>query len=319
MKRIINIIIVILVSSIAFGKALDFFYKKHWTPIFEKLDTVFIDSSCKDIVCIGDSRIHLGINPYYIDSITKLNSYNIGMGGASINEVYYLTQAWLNNHKAPKLFICSVSPGLLSKYNTLLKNPCFYFFYLKDKNTLKTLSDLHYHTSLFKYHPAFKYTAFDEYDKTCILRSIKGDYFLKKNGISYKGFLNNASTNAYIENNNSDSVHEDVDKLNYSIAMGLKKLNNLIELIHKNKSKIVFIITPNINFTSAYGDSISKKTIYDIEKTAKINDIKIWHFETDSSFKKEYFQDPIHLNIEGSIHLSKKIGLNIKQIINDSL
>jgi hypothetical protein len=319
MKRIGIVVVTIFIATTIIGKVLDSYYKKFWSNPFDKLNTVFIDSSYKDIVFLGDSRTHIGINPFYVDSITTLNSYNIGMGGASVNEVYFLTQAWLNKHKVPKLFVFSITGGIILKSNTFFRNPCFYFFYLDNEYNRKTLSDLHYHTSLFRYMPITKYTAFDEYDKTTILRSFIGGRFLTNNGVSYKGFVNNASTNAYMGINNSDSTYKDMNKINNAMHIGLEKLNNLIELVHKNNSKIVFVIPPQINFKLHHRDSISKKIDYKIEEIAKLNNIEIWHFETDSSFKKTYFQDPIHVNIEGSIHLSKKIGYNIKEMIKDSL
>jgi hypothetical protein len=319
MKRISIVVVTIFIATTIIGKVLDTYYKKFWANPFDKLDTVFIDTSYRDIVFVGDSRTHIGINPFYVDSITQLNSYNIGMGGASVNEVYFLTQSWLNKHQAPKVFVFSISVGTILKSNTFFRNPCLYFYYLDDKYTRKTLSDLHYHTSLFRYLPFIKYTAFDEYNKTAILRSFTGGRFLTNGGVSYKGFVNNASTNAYVGINNSDSIYKDMNKINNAMHIGLEKLNNLIELVNKNKSKIVFVIPPQINFAHHYVDSISKKIDYEIEKIAKINDIEIWHFETDSSFKKTYFQDPVHLNIEGSIYLSKKIGYNIKDMIKDSL
>lgn len=312
MKKISYIVIAVFVSSIITGKILDNNYKKFWVNPFEKLDAIFKDSTNRDIVFIGDSRAHIGINPYYVDSITKLNTFNLGMGGASINEVFFLTEAWLKKHKPPKLFVYSIGYGSILRSNIAFKNPCYYLFYLNDKYVYNTFEDLNYHVLTYRLNPLFKYTAFDEYDKTSILRCLKGDRFLEPNGINYKGFINNGFAKVYKEENNSDSVINEKDN---DLDKGLKKLNDLIFLIKANKSGVIFIYPPNINFQQHYKDSISKNVGIEVEKITLKNNIPIWHFEKDSSFTKALFQDPIHLNIKGSINLSKKIGLLVKKIV----
>ena len=152
MKKISFIAIVIFISSIFAGKVLDHYYKKFWANPFEKLDAIFKDSSIRDIIFIGDSRVHAGINPYYVDSITKLNTYNLGMGGASINEVCFLTESWLKNHKPPKLFIYSIGYGSILRSDINFKNPCYYLFYLNNKFVYNTFEDLNYHVQIGRAH-----------------------------------------------------------------------------------------------------------------------------------------------------------------------
>lgn len=318
MKRVFFIFIFILITSSIVGKVFDIYYKKYWANPFEKLDAVFKDTSYRDIVFLGDSRVHVGINPYYIDSITKFNSYNIGIGGAPLNELYFLTQAWFNKHASPKIFVISIGYGSMLRYDDNFENPCYYFSYLNNEYVYKQFSDLKYHTTLFKYFPICKYSAYDEYNKTSILRSMKGDRFLKVGGINYKGFINNAYENSYKESQNTNS--DSIDKpSNYRIQKGIGQFNSLIDLILKNKSKIVLVYPPDVNFSKSFYGIAFEKLGIEIEKIAARNNIDIWHFEKDSSFKKILFQDPRHLNIKGSIMYSQKIGLGLKQIITDSL
>jgi hypothetical protein len=315
MKKIFFFITLIFLSSLFINKFLDHYYKKFWNATFEKLDTVFKDTTSRDIVFVGDSRVQFGINPFYIDSITNKNSYNIGMGGAPINEITFLTKAWLNNHKPPKIFVVSIGlTGLLDGVN-YFSNPCYYLSYLQDSLAYNTLSNLKYHTFLNKILPISKYTVFDEFQKTSIIRSIQGEQFLKNNGVAYKGFINNDIGTTFNERM-SFSIKDVGMKNEKWVDTLLLKLSDLVKIIKSHNCEIIFIYPPNLNLemnkeTLLFLQNVTGK----IENIANIEKIKILKFDNDSSFKKSLFQDSRHLNINGSILYSKKLGIALKEIL----
>jgi hypothetical protein len=310
MKRILIITILILTTSWITGKILDFYYCKFWKGTFQKLDTVFKDSSYRDIIFVGDSRTHFGINPFYIDSITKLNSYNIGMGGATIDEINFLTRAWFKNHSAPKFLFLNIGQGAFLKNESFFENPCYYFFYLKDQQTNETLAQLGYHTTLYKYFPILKYTAFDEFNKVTILKAMQGNRFLQNEGISVKGFINNNNSNDFNSNLNK-SFYDNVENANIQKKKNLVKFELLVNYLSKFNCKLFFLYPPDLKSESLKEDSVLKNLTEDINKIATKYQTTILRYDSDSSFTKELFQDPRHLNINGSIVYSKKIAAQL--------
>jgi hypothetical protein len=316
MKRVLIITASVLFAFFFINKILDKGYKKFWNPVFEKLDTVFEDTTSRDVIFLGDSRANYGINPFYIDSITGLNSYNVGMGGAAINEIGFLTSAWYQYHTAPKLVVISIGYVGIFESNTFFDNPCYYFYYNNKKFIKHVLDSLHYHTNLFKYLPITKYTAFDEFNKTTILRSYtSGDSFLKRTGVAYKGFINNERTSVF---NNSPifNFNDNIKTADTNAVVGLNKLKTLIEMAQQ-KSKVLLVYPPVF-----YDSNKKENPIFNTIKAA-INQlginakVEILNFETDTSFSKKYFQDTWHLNIEGTTFYSKNLAYKINEMLTN--
>jgi len=317
MKKILIIIFCIWAAMFITGLALDRQYKIYWRPVFEKFDGVFKDSTGRDIVLEGDSRVHLGINPYYIDSVTGLNSFNSGLGGASVDEMYLLTRSWLKNHRVPKLFVVSINYAGMRANRKLLENPCYYLFYSSDPLVSDLLDSAHFHTALFRLFPMLKYTVFDEYNKVSIIRSLKGDRFLLPGGISYKGFFNNAAGTSFRDDPNASYI-DTPNTTRASFETGLNKFGQLLEMIHSSGSRCFIVYPPCYNYKRIH-NNIPLCDYLD-EKIAgfagNYNDPVI-HYDTDSSFTPGCFQDPWHLNIFGSVIYSKKMSEDIKRIFPD--
>jgi hypothetical protein len=315
MKKISVFIVLIFLSSFLINKFLDHYYKKYWGTTFNKLETVFNDTTKRDIVFLGDSRTHFGVNPFYIDSITNKNSFNVGMGGAPISEITFLTKAWLNNHKAPEVFVVSIGLTGLIDSEKYFSIPCYYFYYLNDTLTYNTLSILKYHTFLNKYIPLTKFTAFDEFQKTCIIRSLKGDRLLKNDGITYKGFINNETGNNFNEAGNFK--FEDLKiKNEQCIDTAILKLRELILIVKSYNSNIIFVYPPSYKLKKdKEAEFFFQRLRNKVEKLVNNEGLKLLHFDNDSSFTKSLFQDPSHLNIQGSILYSKKLGIELKEIL----
>ena len=316
MRKIIFIPICVISFSLLAGKIFDSGYKKFWSPVFDKLDVVYKDHSKKDIVFAGDSRTLLGINPYYIDSVTRLNSFNIGMGGAAIDEVYLLTQSWLKNHPAPKLFVVTVSYAGMGQDRKFFKNPCYYFYYSSGDDTLmNTINRLHYHGYLFKYFPPAKFSAFDEYDKISLLRSFKGDRLLLPGGISYKGFFNNGNASGFKIDNNAFFI-DSPNVSRASFSTGLKKFKDLLAMIHRSGSGCIITYPPATNFKYMHSNPLCDFIDSTILRAAATYHMPVIHYDT--AFSDSHFQDPWHLNIEGAAAYSRKTGEDIKKILQSS-
>jgi hypothetical protein len=309
MKKIFIIVVLSLVCSWITGIVLDRSYKKFWKPFVEKLEVVLNDTGKRDIVFLGDSRTHQGIHPFYIDSAAQVNSYNAAMGGASINEIYFIADAWLNRHRPPKLFVVSVPFSGILECGNKFENTCQYLFFLDNPMVKKALSDQHYHTNLIKAFPILKYTAFDDFNKNTIFRSFAGETFLQPEGVAYKGFVNN--NRKFISSTKKFTGPTDT-----AITCGLEKFNDLLLLFKKYNCKCI-ITYPPVMDKDDLDFPVFNKIDTAIATMGRKYKFPVFRFDNDSSFNKQLFEDPWHLNLKGSVQYSISIGKKIKTVLDN--
>ena len=312
MKKIILIVSVTVISLIITGKVLDTKYKKYWWPFFDKLDVLIKDSSYYDGIYLGNSRTHFGINPYYVDSITGLKTYNMGMGGATINEINFIAKNYLQKHTAPKFALISIGYGGIIKTDRYLENPCYYLFYTQDSFINHILQNLHYHTVLYKILPVLKYTSFDDFNKFSIVENFKGKTILRPGGIAYRGFINN-STNVF----NVQALEKIVEE-NIVFQPGIDILEKTIRLFKEKNTMPILVFPPGTNSEKKLKLAVEVKIDSAIESLSSKYQIPLLHFDTDSAFTDNYFTDASHLNIQGTVIYSKKIGFKIISIFHNS-
>ncbi len=309
MKKIIIIFLSVLIAILVAGKIADACYKKYWWPFFEKLDVVIKDSSYYDGVYTGDSRAHFGINPYYVDSLTGLNTYNVSMGGATINEINFLSQQYMNNHRPPKFAVISVGYSDILSANKFFENPCYYFFYSSDTAVGNTLQRLHYHTQLYKLLPFLKYTAFDDFNKLSILENLKGKTIVKQGGTAYKGFINNRTNTFNIQQIESFTPKD------INIDSAIAVLEATIKLFASNNTLPILVYPPETHNNKKTKAPVEIKIDAAVSLLAGKYKIPLLHFDNDSDFTNDLFTDQWHLNLKGTILYSKKIGAGIKNIL----
>lgn len=288
------------------GYIMDMKYKKYWWPFFEKIDVLVKDSSYYDGIFLGDSRVHFGINPKQVDSITGFKTYNMGMGGTPIKEIAYTVENYLKKHPAPKFAVISVGYSGILESKKDFYNPCYYFFYSSDSLTNVRLINSGYHTSLFKIFPFLKYTAFDDFNKLSIAQNIQGKTILKPRGVAYKGFINNA-INTFNINNAEDNNPQDT-----AVTAGLAIFKKVITTLQSAKTNILLVYPPEADFGKKPRTLVESKLDTAIVQIAKTYNCPLYFFDRDSSFNDNYFTDAWHLNLRGTILYSQKIATMIK-------
>ena len=309
MKKITIIFFCVLAVMLLTGKLFDRCYKKYWWPFFEKLDVVIKDSAYYDGIYLGDSRVHFGINPYYADSVTGMNTYNAGIGGATIKEINFLAKQYMQRHTAPKFAIISIGYSDILSAQKEFENPCYYLFYTSDTATNNILQTLNYHTSLYKWLPVLKYTAFDDFNKFSIAENLKGNTILKEGGTAYKGFINNKS-NTFNINQLENFVPKDT-----AFDESITVLEETVKLFTSKNTRVIFIYPP------ATTNNIKPKAPVELKIDAAVSllankyQLPLLHFDTDTSFTNDLFTDQWHLNLKGTVLFSKKIGEEINVLL----
>lgn len=307
MKKLLLIISSVWLSLWLMGYIMDVKYKKYWWPFFEKIDVLVKDSSYYDGIFLGDSRVHFGINPKEVDSITGFATYNMGMGGTPVKEIEYTVNTYLKKHPAPKFVVLSIGYSGLREPEKYFYNPCYYFFYSSDSLTNTNLQLAGYHTTLFKIFPFLKYTAFDDFNKLSIAQNIQGKTILKPGGVAYKGFINNA-INTFNINPDEGSEQQDT-----SIVAGLTIFDKTISLLQSAKSKVLLVYPPEATFGKKTRTIVESRLDTAIVEIAKQHGCSLYYFDRDTSFTKNYFTDAWHLNLSGTVLYSRKIAEMIKK------
>ena len=99
LKRLLIVSIITCTVAYLTGWFFDHMYRKRWSTLFfEKTEALIRSKTNYDIILLGNSKVHFGINPYYVDSVTKLNSYNFGYGGSDMQDIMLTTNVYLQNH-----------------------------------------------------------------------------------------------------------------------------------------------------------------------------------------------------------------------------
>ena len=309
LKRLIIVFIITATVAYSTGLLFDHMYKKRWSILFfEKTDALIKSKTNYDIIFLGNSKVHFGINPYYVDSVTKLNSYNFGYGGSDMQDIMLTCNIYFQNHPAPKLVILSLDKGGFTR-NETLKTRFHYLYYLDNDTISKHMHEAGFLTQLIKFVPFTKYSFFDEYNRTSLF--LKGRKYPAFDHNIHKGFfnihqhMNKAYGHVYNNTTGSDTLWEPA--INY--------FRNAVSALQKKGSMVVFVSPPEKR--SSRNEMTAFKKVADSIFThiAREYHVRYLHFENDPFYKDDYFVDDIHLNEPGTRIYSIQLGDSIKSIL----
>ncbi|MEO6669548.1 MAG: hypothetical protein ABIN36_08730 [Ferruginibacter sp.] len=308
-KRLFIVIIIIWGAAYGTGMLFDHLYKKRWSTLFfEKTNSLIKDSTRYDIIYLGNSRVHFGINPYYVDSITKLNSYNFANGGADALDILLTAQVYLQYHAAPNIAVISVDMGALTP-NESLKTCFHYLFYLQNNTMNKYMKQAGFPTTLINIFPFTKYSFFDEYNRTSIF--VKGKPYPEFDHNIYKGFLN-------IQQEKNSKAEEVFDLRSFNGQLwdtAITYIRNTVLALQQKGTTVIFVYPPE-KMSSRFKIMPFRKTADSIYAgIANEFKIKQFHFEDSPLFTDDYFTDELHLNEPGSRIYSIALADSIKKLL----
>ncbi|MEO7523987.1 MAG: hypothetical protein ABIT58_07815 [Ferruginibacter sp.] len=302
-------LVALITCGIAYltGFLFDDLYRKRWATIFfDKTNAIVKDSTYHDIILLGDSRVHFGINPYYFDSVTNMDSYNLGYGGADAQEIMMINNVYLMQHPKPQLAILSLNLGGMTKNETLKTR--FHALYYLDNDTInKYMNETGFLTGLMKIFPFTKYSFFDEYNRTSLF--LKGKEIPVFDHNIYGGFIN------IHPNKNSEAPDLYNIKRRYDSLWlpSIDHVRNTVSALIKKGITVVIIAPPERKSSIYRGTTFRKLTDSIFSRIAAENNIRYLHFEDDHLYTDEYFVDDVHLNEPGTKLFSVKLADSIKQ------
>jgi hypothetical protein len=128
-----------------------YYYYSEWNDLFSgKVNA--------DLVVLGASRAWVQISPRILDSALHMNTYNLGMDGATLRLQYERFKIYLKYNKKPKYVIQEVGYTSTLVKNDELQKPSQYLPYLSDPDVWRIVrsykSELNF---LDRYFPLYKY------------------------------------------------------------------------------------------------------------------------------------------------------------------
>src|SRR5688572_24037008 len=75
--------------------------RKFNDELFSQLDALFDSRDKVDVLLVGSSRTHYGINPLAIEMLTGKTVLNAGLEGAKIHDMETVINGFLEKHPAP--------------------------------------------------------------------------------------------------------------------------------------------------------------------------------------------------------------------------
>ncbi|MDN3654987.1 hypothetical protein QWZ08_05085 [Ferruginibacter paludis] len=308
LKKILIVCCITWLAASLTGMLLDNMYKKRWLQLyFAKTDELIKGNTNYDIIFLGNSRVHFGINPYYIDSVTKLNSYNFGTGGADAEDIMVTSDVYLQKHAAPKLAVISLDAGMLFE-NTILKTRFHYLFYLQNDTVNKHMQRAGFPTDMIKIFPFTKYSFFDEYNRTSLF--VRGKPYPVFDHNIYRGFLNiHQFTKTTV-----DGLYNTEKKAMKVWDPALIYLQQTVMELQKKGCDILFVYPPERIPSPNRKEPITAKAASIFSNIAIKNHLQIIHFESDLNFTDDYFVDDIHLNEPGTRIYSRQLADSIARL-----
>jgi len=160
-------------------------YEVHNT---ERLRELLLNHTYYDLIFLGSSRTHFGVNPRIIDSICGLRSYNAGVEGGNLYEFEMMLRSYLENHPSPRYVVLNFdlhSFGVASK----LFNYPVYFPYTSNKVIYAYLSDKGYMNTTKQVFPFLKLADYDDDTKGDFLKMFSGKTEIAPGDFQYKGYV----------------------------------------------------------------------------------------------------------------------------------
>jgi hypothetical protein len=253
-----------------------------------------------DIVFLGSSRCYQGFDPAVVDSITGMNSFNLGSSSQTPVTSYYLLKEVYKKHQL-KYVIMELSIDVLNTEQLVNGG---YIIDAMDNSMNKLdffLNGFDFKEQVELLLPFYRYRENRGFFYYAITEDID-EHYDRKRIYHSKGF---------VENYNDVTEGKIYQyKLTDNSIRNLKYIKKIAELTNDAESELIFVYTPYPSDTRIVNQAeFSDKFLTEIEGLPGefINNL-----EDSQEFGDEYFADGNHLNLAGADKLSQEIAEHVK-------
>ena len=284
--------------------------KKNKAGIFNKYNELFLkEGNTYDVLFLGSSRAEMHFHPKVFDEITNLNSYNMGISGASPKISLALLKTYCQQHQKPKYVIFNIDYFWLQNDTDRLNDFPRYFPYLGNTNLRNTLSKLDNRFNSFYYNPlhSLPYTQIN-YLSTSLhgWLNISGKY----DTLMYKGY----QTSELKELNTAD---EPKPIYSFISIKNRQYIDSLIQFSASHNIKLTLVTSPV--FGGGTKNVLNKVSLTNqLKNIAFVNHIPYYDYTDSLKFQNpELFADYLHLNRQGALKFSQSFSLTFNNILSE--
>lgn len=309
-KFLIYLILVPAIASVMAGIFFSFAYKQTNRDDLTNFQYILSSKENHDIVVFGSSRALRFINPCILDSVTGLDSYNLGANGIGILETRMMLLKFIQLHSKPKLILLNVDHnGFYSR--GFLYNSIDYYPYLSDTVIANAL---------------------------CPYNKNYGNFFVRKTNQLLEMFASSDDTRYHFLFNKPQIEIPDTskyerckgygcplthwspaaenslkDKRNAAIDdQGFNLLADFIQICKKNEVNIILVHAPILYLKKEqifnYDEILNR-----IKNIADETQTPYWEYDTMKICNsKYYFRNFSHVNLLGADIYSKQLAKDVK-------
>lgn len=302
LNRILLSIIIAGLLCYVTGRYFDVRYRRNLAVLFfNSTDTMLSAKQHYPIVLLGNSRVHFGINPYYIDSATGLSSYNFGIGGSGPALLLLNSKLYLKHHPAPKYVVIGADVSMLVAPEGIYSQYHFYY-YLNEPDVYNIYRQYHPNIALAKWLPFTKYSFFNEYNRGLLFKP--EPRFPRFDHNIYKGFFNTSKMET-----GANAMHFGIDTIikplfDPSIAM----MKNVISLWQQAGSTVILVSPPMKQNTAAVKKAFFGRADSVFAEMASQQQYLFLKADSSGHYDDKYFTDDLHLNEPGTRIFSRWLG-----------
>ena len=305
-KYILNTLLFAIVSLIfafAFDTIISSRLRQNQNRIFANWNQIYNDTTNYDLVINGSSRAWVQYDPFIIDSILHINSYNLGIDGSPINRQIIKYQKYCDLHKAPKYLIQNIDLGTMAILYGYEREQFFPYFFF-DREILQQIDKYEKFSFMEKYFPCYRYLGYEDVLIEALFNDNKGHYFdfIEK---GYKG--HNRKWDGF-----QLAKQEDVECACDTNA--IKIFEDFLNKVTLEGTKVIFVYAPVYHEVRA--KMINEQQMFDMyDSIAKKFDIQILDYnDIPMCYDTTYFYNGTHLNKVGAEMFTTKLAHDIDSL-----
>lgn len=253
---------------------------------------IYNDTTQYDLVINGSSRAWVQFDPYILDSILHINSYNLGINGRQINSQIVKYHKYCERHGQPRFIVQNIDIFTLGFVNGYEREQYFPYFF-SDRELLREM-DKYEHFSFFeKYVPLYRYIG------------MKPSPYVAE---VYKGYRGNDWIWDGTEFDKQESIPLSADE------NMIRLFSSFLAKQKIDRTQVILVYSP------AYHGIIDKLTevnrMYSLfDSIARLYDIPVLNYlEAPLCYDTTYFYNAMHLNRIGAELFTTQLAHDIDSI-----
>jgi hypothetical protein len=293
-------------------------WKHHYRHKHSTLSEVFEGTTHYDLLMLGTSRMQDHNNPRLIDSITHWSSFNAGIDGGRLADMFLVLNGYLQQHPAPRYVLLNVEKSWLAS-DSADWLATRYVPYCHNRAVDSMFVAYKKYNIVQRYVPFTRIMLLDDHLKKTLLGAWwqppenNGSPWERYHNQIYRGYFENG-----IDSLATTHVPCAVPQTLKITQTGVHLLEQWIQLCHQHNIGIIFTYTPEFHGVSKACYTNLPQIIDSIDSLAYVHNIPFLRYEADSMcYRAAYFTNFTHLNRHGARVYSERLGRDLVTILRE--